>query len=1799
MIQDKAYPVFHENQVLTEDHLNNVVRYLELEDRESRIVAGSGIRCGLNVGYQTENVPIPTGSFTRPIKSITLSIGAGTTSKGFLIVNPEKRTFNYYQEFILPENSSSENYLTDGAGKPFTLYELLESNTDPDDSTKINNNALRIKDFSNLKSSMAVILHLEIASADLAKCKIDSCDNEGYEKQLHWRALLINKNNLDKLLRKYLNTENNEGNEDNIKTYFRKKYDVHEVRIRRPEFKCENTQSYADIHKEYLNLCQTAVEDFETAFGKSEAAYRRHINGLDFDIETLKNHLVYYNTRAKDPKGIQYFYDHLKDVAMALNEFNDAAFAYHCDCSLNEERYPNYLMAGSFEEPAARDFKDDVYRHYFEPCCKDLAGTNQKKELVNLYERVNVIIENYRDNFIEESGDLTQEERLFITAESRLSGHLGDLALPYYYKKDSTNLRKRWNPNKFARGHSQDIPFYWDRSTTNTDAASWIQDPNSTLRFRLDKHDCFHIEGHLGMTVTVTEFENAFDDLKREFGLPIDLKVLEAKTSPCEYKHPYANLKELETLHDLEKKEIYCFLKNLFDYFRRFQLITGSTVKAGPKRSTRLSGNYLTEMMALGANATVSTGELASTVTGDLASTVAGGLVSTVTGGLVSSGTVDALRRSQALNQIIVYRGLPDAQKGNFEWDTIKATRDGKEYEFINDYHNIIAEGFIEDGNLSGSLNVLAGSILKVKRQIKDCSIENHLNLGPDIHFLKKLSRDIVAFIDQYKVERPRTAYNPDPADGAVDVTQSPILTWSPGDNAVSHQVYFGTDTEAVNNAVMSSPEFRGAIGLGSESYNAGNLELNTTYYWRIDEVEADGTIYKGDVWSFTTKGTGGPKARPAVAGTTLAGATLAGTTLTGATLAGTNLAGTTLAGHLEAEHLEATGPTFAETTEAGHLEAGHLEAAGPTSAETTEAEHLETAAPTSAETSAAGHLEAGHLEAGHLEAGSLEAGALEAAGSTTQTPGTVPPVVETPIDKCVILPLLTSLYSQCWANQLLWIKKKYDEIEESPAQGITFPQYVHKHPGIEHIGGVPKGGTFIVVYETSGEISSPGDEIVADFCLPYICCSDTSSVEYIVFAELKMDLPEKVCNHDEEHKINYSPNGAILTSDTIELSEENGSYSFNSGGLALGEHNITISLGNKSVTSSIQVIKHPEAEISEPVGPTWQEELDVYVWTFGAKKQEDGWTYKWYKRNLLPEAGEFIHVRNGPTYVHKSGKYEPVKFELRLDVSNSICTEPSTIRMFEFTPEFGWDIEPKTFCNDTTHAITKVEPVVATLECIIGSENCISGNPEDGYVFDPTKLNQDKYTVQMSLTGYQPHPINIYVLEQPSSNFNENPHGPVLVGNTYTLTIEAEAKGGDYEYQWFLDRQKLSDVTGNTYNHEWNKNEGTDVEVSLVVTNTWMGGQCTGEMEEKQILYDEVVEPELSIDFPMYICNNSGKEKITYSPVGEGEELFGKGGTTYVTHNVEENEASFNTDGLPPRIYPIFIRLGDKSYRHDVEVLETPSVPEYNYDPGHGSIYFLVSNPLNPEEYEYMWEIREETEETWKPAGSGTNIRINGYSNRERRFFIRLSVSNKRCEELTGNTCKNESEITPEPFIIEPTGDGGGPFVVDRERFNSLRGDLVELESEVAHGTFVEHDVFKASVASINRNNGTLFNRVLAEPVPGVNPVDGAAVTSMIGENMESLLAMIVNFAALSIAEKKFAMKYIKSNLLTVSELLIARSKDLNTNTKVFEQMTAILPKARSLFRVSDATTPKRELVNRAAGKENMEDFLSLVEKI
>jgi len=95
----------------------------------------------------------------------------------------------------------------------------------------------------------------------------------------------------------------------------------------------------------------------------------------------------------------------------------------------------------------------------------------------------------------------------------------------------------------------------------------------------------------------------------------------------------------------------------------------------------------------------------------------------------------------------------------------------------------------------------------------------------------------------------------PNPANGAVDVSPTQVLTWDAGAVAASHEVYFGTDADAVKNATKASPEYKGAKALGEENHDPGKLLLETAYYWRIDEVNDTNpdSPWAGNVWSFTT----------------------------------------------------------------------------------------------------------------------------------------------------------------------------------------------------------------------------------------------------------------------------------------------------------------------------------------------------------------------------------------------------------------------------------------------------------------------------------------------------------------------------------------------------------------------------------------------------------------------------------------------------------------------------------------------------------------------------------------------------------------------------------------------------------------------------------------------------------------------------------------------------------------------------------------------------------------------------------
>ena len=99
----------------------------------------------------------------------------------------------------------------------------------------------------------------------------------------------------------------------------------------------------------------------------------------------------------------------------------------------------------------------------------------------------------------------------------------------------------------------------------------------------------------------------------------------------------------------------------------------------------------------------------------------------------------------------------------------------------------------------------------------------------------------------------PVQARSPRPKDGEiVGIAEATSLSWTVGQTAALHDLFFGNNFEDVNAADISDETgiYRGRQDVSGYIFPEA-LEWGVTYYWRVDEIEADNTIHTGPVWSF------------------------------------------------------------------------------------------------------------------------------------------------------------------------------------------------------------------------------------------------------------------------------------------------------------------------------------------------------------------------------------------------------------------------------------------------------------------------------------------------------------------------------------------------------------------------------------------------------------------------------------------------------------------------------------------------------------------------------------------------------------------------------------------------------------------------------------------------------------------------------------------------------------------------------------------------------------------------------------
>ncbi|MFB2121366.1 hypothetical protein [Parapedobacter sp. 2B3] len=460
-----SYPIFEADQVLTNNHLNDTVNYLDRQTRLSRVrLIGNGIVCGLEVTVTDE--------------SISVNDGHGITSQGYLIEHCQQ-VYTHYIDYASPEIPNSLNLIAccDSEPKALPYYgvegilELLPSDTLETDK----------KLLSSLKTDeYVIVLLLEAEQVRLKNCDTNDCNDKGGRLDFVVKPLLVHTDLLDG------------DDESAFNTILLKRYGVPtSVLLENGE---QILQAFYDIVDDDMltklgqNLSR-CWDQYANILGLQESNPFKKL-----DLRTLRDKFSYQQGNFH---YIQYFYDFIDDLIKAYREFIGKAKSYSGSCCVDEHAFPLHLALGLASESTRFGYWDD-YRQYFIPVHYLYGQRHLKEEVAVLLQRLKYMVAEF-------DGSLPSKNQVLRIRPSNIGKEpLADRCIPFYYRHES--LDKWWR-------------FEQDRNEKDTAA------PDKLL-YDIESFNAFRIEGHVGKhySTALSEIVAARDT----YNLPFEVVALSA-----------------------------------------------------------------------------------------------------------------------------------------------------------------------------------------------------------------------------------------------------------------------------------------------------------------------------------------------------------------------------------------------------------------------------------------------------------------------------------------------------------------------------------------------------------------------------------------------------------------------------------------------------------------------------------------------------------------------------------------------------------------------------------------------------------------------------------------------------------------------------------------------------------------------------------------------------------------------------------------------------------------------------------------------------------------------------------------------------------------------------------------------------------------------------------------------------------------------------------------------------------------------------------------------------------------------
>lgn len=355
-----SYPLFEANQVLSNEHLNQLFDYLDEQERLTRTnLIGIGIVCGLEPSIADSG------------DSISISKGCGVTSQGFLISWGVQQALEWYRPYEVPDALPYREFGT--GSDPFVAFPMWEltadRNNDPT-AVRVSRDFLQgVNQAPGEGDEKILVLFLECEAESNRNCSPNSCNDKGTTVTANIRPLLIRKQDID-LLQARIRALGPEA-----EAYFSladsmsSRLDLPTLKLPRFDVAATNLGSTTSIFSAFqLAMSQPVVEGVATALSEAHQAFAPLLTDYNTNpFANLDTSWSYLYDGSIEANGqylwYQYFYDHLDTIIQAYEEFRLRGLEVLGLCCPDSRLFKRHLFLGNM----GTDPIDDSYRHSFVP----------------------------------------------------------------------------------------------------------------------------------------------------------------------------------------------------------------------------------------------------------------------------------------------------------------------------------------------------------------------------------------------------------------------------------------------------------------------------------------------------------------------------------------------------------------------------------------------------------------------------------------------------------------------------------------------------------------------------------------------------------------------------------------------------------------------------------------------------------------------------------------------------------------------------------------------------------------------------------------------------------------------------------------------------------------------------------------------------------------------------------------------------------------------------------------------------------------------------------------------------------------------------------------------------------------------------------------------------------------------------------------------------------------------------------------------------------------------------------------